>query len=371
MNAWRVAIVASLLGLCGSQAFGQQPTSSVFELVPMRKQFEERLARVRSGETQLLAAVRSDYITALDVLAATARRKGATADSASIRDERARFLRDQELPTGDAVDPASDLGRLQTQVAARLANVPQTTAKQVVGVVQKYFKDLAALEKRCETAHNPIGIRRVKEERERVTNDEFIKEALAKVQATSEPAAPTPPPEPPPPAPANGDSALATGPKPGAAPKATRLAAAATGATDKPPNLEIVVLKGATTKMDYSMGDEDDMTDSFRFTIKVRNKEKRDFSQLTVIFTVYARVLGGHGSGTTVDNGRGTFDLPGQGEFTLQGQPVTLSYDKNFGHGTRYDGYAVIVKDASGQVVASKANKPPCLKMLLSAETAQ
>jgi hypothetical protein len=134
---------------------------------------------------------------------------------------------------------------------------------------------------------------------------------------------------------------------------------------DKTPNLEIVAQKAKRTRVS-GKSDYDDKTETFQFTVKVRNREPlREFTGLTADLYVYGKSIRNDWF-RMLDRTNATFNLSKGGEFSFQGRAVVLQYDDHatMQYGVKYEGYVIAIKDSADKVVLAKSVKPAFLKIL-------
>lgn len=135
-------------------------------------------------------------------------------------------------------------------------------------------------------------------------------------------------------------------------------------ATSKPLNLEIVVQKAK--KQRPSGTDYDNKSEEFQFNVRINNRDlTRDLTKLSASLYVYGKSVTREAY-KLLDRASSTFDLPRSAKHEFHGEPIYLEYDNNEAaqFGVKYEGYVVVVKDASGQIVSFKAVKPSFLKNL-------
>lgn len=130
-----------------------------------------------------------------------------------------------------------------------------------------------------------------------------------------------------------------------------------------PPKIDIVVLKNKSTGKDGT--DYDNVKSTFRCQAEIQNKEFRiAFTNLTVEMYVFGQEVTTKSLKLIDRSTANVASLPPKNKAIVSGSDITLQYDENevARFGTKYGGYLVVVKDASGAIIASKAAKSSMLK---------
>ena len=129
-----------------------------------------------------------------------------------------------------------------------------------------------------------------------------------------------------------------------------------------PAQIEILVQKGKSTRL--SGMDYDDKSQQFQFNVRIKNKEMaKSFAKLRATMVVTGKDTTRE-IYTILDHKESPFDLPLKGMHEFEGNSVSLEYDDNkyAKYGTKYEGYAIVVEDEAGNIVASKASGTSLLK---------
>jgi hypothetical protein len=180
MNTRPLLLVLSLALMAAGARAQQIPSrTNVFELVPVVERFNAQLRDAAVAGTQTVENIRSGYSQALSRLEKRLQQSGTVADLLAVQSEKKRFEHEREVPTQAVVNEPADLRALQGQCASRLESARRAAAQQVSALFERHLKELAALQKRCEDAQNPVGLRRVWEERTRTLNLAELKAAAA------------------------------------------------------------------------------------------------------------------------------------------------------------------------------------------------
>ena len=129
-----------------------------------------------------------------------------------------------------------------------------------------------------------------------------------------------------------------------------------------PAKIDVLVAKGKSTK--FNKTDYDNKTQSFQCKVTVRSKEfQRDFRNLRGTLVVLGKQVDGDVR-QVLDVATSEFHLPAKGSHVFEGSSVTLSFDDSAyaQYGIKYEGYALVIEDASGAAIFSEATKKTFLQ---------
>ena len=107
-------------------------------------------------------------------------------------------------------------------------------------------------------------------------------------------------------------------------------------------------------------GDFDDKTDQISFTVKLTNPDTRiALNDLKAEFYVLAQGMANRKSFELLGKDESTFSLPPRGNHSFVTGEVTTMWDNTGAiFGSKYDGWAILIRDGSGNLLLKKATSP-------------
>jgi len=160
----------------------------------LRKQFEDTLRAALQQERDAGKLRRQRYLADLTALEESLQSAGNQLSAVlAVRAERARFEESGDVPaTARAANPPA-LRQLQDAWRAQAAAAPRRQAQTIVTASERYLQGLAQLQQTLGAQHDQRGVDEVKAEKDRLLDNNRVREALALLQAPAPAGAVRPP----------------------------------------------------------------------------------------------------------------------------------------------------------------------------------
>lgn len=145
------------------------------------------------------------------------------------------------------------------------------------------------------------------------------------------------------------------------------LAQSAATATSTPSSAQIALAAQKITvdavrnkKTRIAGGDFDDKTDQISFTVKLTNPDTRiSLNDLKAEFYVLAQGMANRKSFELLGRDESSFSLPPRGTHSFVTGEVTTVWDNTGAiFGSKYDGWAILIRDKDGNLLLKKATSP-------------
>ncbi|MCX6995882.1 MAG: hypothetical protein NTV49_02060 [Kiritimatiellaeota bacterium] len=180
--------ISSLILLAGLGPAYAAPAegSAVAALGDMKRQFETAIKEtLRQGSAEV-KALQKKYSEGLDRLESDLQDQGELKHLIILRDEKRRFLNAPEIPDDAVVSEPEALHGLQTAWQEQMTTQHLARTSRILDAGAKYMRQLSALQKKLVAQMNAAGVEAVKAEKDRLLDDNFIREALASKSAATE-----------------------------------------------------------------------------------------------------------------------------------------------------------------------------------------
>ena len=183
------AVIALLLMLgCVGGLAAEGTTNSPAGLDELRKQFETTIREVQRQAQDAAKLHRQRYLTGLTALEDALQSAGNQLSAVlAVNAEKARFEQSGDIPSDALATNLPAVRKLQDAWCAQTAGGPREQAQKIVAASDRYLQNLARLQKDLAARNDTRGMEVVKAERDRLLNNNLVREALALVQSSTVP----------------------------------------------------------------------------------------------------------------------------------------------------------------------------------------